>query len=84
MLLLLDQESTQSISTVVPSSGSVGTELRIYGSGFTGQTAGTVGGVALTGFVVISDGEVRGTVAAGTGTGKVTVGAAISSTDFVV
>lgn len=83
MLFFLADEAT-AITSFTPLSGPVGTELRIFGTGLGGQAGAAVGGVALTGFTVVSNTEVRGTVAAGTASGPVTVGAVTGPVDFTV
>ncbi|MBS0661073.1 MAG: S8 family serine peptidase [Verrucomicrobia bacterium] len=76
------------ISGFSPGSGSPGTPVTITGSGFTGATAVSFGGVAATGFTVDGDSQITTTVPTGaqSGTIKVTTGAgtATSRSRFTV
>lgn len=83
-MLFFPIDSETRILSFAPTAGPVGTELRIFGTGLGGGTGAAVGGVPLTGFTVISDGEVRGIIAAGTTGGPVTVGSATGPVDFVI
>jgi hypothetical protein len=56
-----------------PTSGPVGTSVRIGGNSFTGTTGVSFGGVAATSYQVISDQEVDALVPAGAVTGHVAV-----------
>jgi len=71
-----------------PPSGSVGTQVMINGTSFTGATRVTFGGVKATTFTVNSDGEITATVPTGAVTGKIQVttpgGTATSTTSFTV
>ena len=77
-----------SIAGFSPSSGPVGTLVKITGNTFTGTTSVTFGGVAATSFTVVKDSEVDATVPAGAVTGKIGVttagGTATSATNFTV
>jgi uncharacterized repeat protein (TIGR03803 family) len=77
-----------SITGFSPSSGPVGTSVKISGNSFTGTTAVTFGGVAATSFQVIKDTEVDAFVPAGAVTGKIAVttpgGTATTATNFTV
>jgi uncharacterized repeat protein (TIGR03803 family) len=77
-----------SITSFSPSSGPVGTLVKITGNTFTGTTAVKFGGVAATSFTVVKDTEVDATVPAGAVTGKIAVttaaGTATSTTNFTV
>lgn len=59
---------TEGITSVTPNSGPAagGTPVVITGAGFTGATGATFGGVAATGFSVVSDTEINCTTPAGT------------------
>ena len=58
---------------VEPSQGPIGTRVLIRGDGFTGATAASINGTALTGLQVVWDGTILGRVAVGTTSGKVSV-----------
>lgn len=76
------------IQTFSPTSGSIGTSVRITGTTFTGTSKVTFGGVAATSFEVIDDSHVGARVPTGAKTGKITVttpgGTATSATNFTV
>lgn len=76
------------ITSFTPTSGAVGTSVTIKGNTFTGTTAVTFGGVAVSSFVVVSDTEVTTTVPSGAVTGVIAVttaaGTGSSSTSFSV
>ncbi len=63
------------ISSFTPISGPVGTPVTLYGSGFTGASAVTFGGVTATVYSVISDNELTAHVPSGTplGTCRISV-----------
>ncbi len=71
-----------------PPNGSVGTQVKITGTSFTGATKVTFGGVKATTFSVDTDTHITATVPIGAKTGPITVttpdGSATSSTDFTV
>ena len=71
-----------------PREGRAGTAIAIYGEKFTGATGATVGGVAITSFVVVDDGTITGAIGTGTTTGKIVVtnpdGTGESLADFVI
>ena len=75
------------ITTISPTSGVVGTVVKISGSGLTQATKVTVGGKAGT-FTVHGDSQITATVPAGAKTGKIVVttpgGTATSATTFTV
>jgi len=77
-----------SISSLVPSSGAIGSTMVISGSGFTGATGVLFNGTAATSFTVDNNGQITVTVPAGTTTGPVTVAvsgcSAISSANFTI
>jgi uncharacterized repeat protein (TIGR03803 family) len=79
---------TPVILSFSPTSGSVGTKVTITGSGFTGASKVTFGGVKATTFSVDSDTQITATVPTGAKTGKIQVttpgGTATSATDFTV
>src|ERR1700680_840814 len=70
-----------------PTSGKVGDPVTIDGTGFTGASKVTFGGVKAT-FTVVNDSQITTTVPAGAKTGKIQVttpgGTATSATDFTV
>ncbi|MGH7454200.1 MAG: DUF7594 domain-containing protein, partial [bacterium] len=76
------------ISSFMPTSGPVGTQVTITGSNFTGVTSVTFNGTAATGFTIVSANQIRANVPAGAATGKISVataaGTATSSNDFAV
>jgi uncharacterized repeat protein (TIGR03803 family) len=61
------------ITSLSPSIGQVGTQVNISGGGFAGATKVTFGGVAASGFTVVSPALIQATVPAGAVTGKVGV-----------
>jgi large repetitive protein len=71
-----------------PNSGSVGTSVRITGSGFLGTTVVRFHGTAVSSFVVVNDGKITTTVPSGATTGKISVtnprGTDTSGTSFHV
>ena len=71
-----------------PAQGPIGNSLFIYGSGFTGTTAVTIGGVAVGVFTVVNDNQIDAFVPAGAVTGLIAVtnsaGTSTSSTSFYV
>ncbi|MDZ7343633.1 MAG: DNRLRE domain-containing protein, partial [candidate division KSB1 bacterium] len=77
-----------SITSFTPSSGPVGTEVTIFGSGFSGTTGVAFNGTAATSFSVISFTQLRATVPNGATSGKISVtnnvGTATSATNFSV
>ena len=80
--------TTLQITSLTPSSGPVGTSVKIGGTGFTGATAVKFNGHAATAFSVDSDTQITATVPAGATTGPVSVatasGSAQSEGAFVV
>ena len=76
------------IASFTPTSGSVGTQITITGTGFTGATAVTFGGVDTTAMRVDSSTQITATVPPYGVTGPIVVtapgGTATSSTDFTV
>ena len=62
-----------SISAISPTSGPVGTQVTIMGSGFTGATLVKFGGVKAPSFTVNSGSAITATVPAGARTGKISV-----------
>ena len=85
---LVDFKVTPIITTFTPESGPVGTEVTITGTGLTGATEVTFGGVKATTFKVISGGEVTADVPTGAETGVIAIttagGTATSSQTFTV
>jgi uncharacterized repeat protein (TIGR03803 family) len=79
---------TPTISSIVPTSGPIGTAVTINGTGLIQTTKVTFGGVKATTFTVNSDSKATATVPAGAKTGKITVttagGSASSSSTFSV
>jgi hypothetical protein len=77
-----------SIASFDPTSGPVGTEVTVAGSGFTGVTAVAFNGTAATLFTVDSDVQIRATVPEGATAGPISVtnpaGTAASATSFTV
>jgi uncharacterized repeat protein (TIGR03803 family) len=61
------------ITSFTPPSGPAGTEVTIKGSGFTGATKVTFGGVEATGYTVDSGTEITAPVPAGAKTGNIVV-----------
>jgi hypothetical protein len=76
------------ITSFTPTTGPVGTEITINGSGFTGTTAVLINGTPAASFVAVSDAQLRATVAVGTTSGTIQVlnpvNSATSSQSFVV
>lgn len=76
------------ITSFNPTSGSVGMQVTINGTSFTGATAVAFNATPATVFTVDSDTQIRATVPAGATTGKISVttsaGTAQSATDFTV
>jgi len=76
------------ITTFNPTSGPVGTSVTITGSGFTGASKVTFGGISATSFTVDSDIQVTAIVPTGAQTGKIGIttagGLATSSGIFTV
>jgi hypothetical protein len=62
-----------SITGFTPTQARPGDPITIYGSGLTGATALTVGGVAMTGLTVTNDGQATATLGASTPVGVATV-----------
>jgi uncharacterized repeat protein (TIGR03803 family) len=79
---------TPAILSFNPTSGSVGTQVTITGTSFTGATKVTFGGVKATTFSVDSNTQITATVPIGAKTGKIQVttpgGIATSATTFTV
>lgn len=77
-----------SITSFTPTSGPVGTSVKITGNSFTGATELTFGGVAATSREVVSDTQVDAVVPTGAVTGTIAVttpgGTGTSSTKFTV
>ncbi|MCG8607831.1 DNRLRE domain-containing protein, partial [bacterium] len=71
-----------------PTSGTIGTEITVSGSGFQDLTSLDFNGVIAVGFTIDSDAQVRGTVPVGATDGPLTAtnpaGSAPSSVDFTV
>jgi IPT/TIG domain len=76
------------VNSFSPTSGPVGTNVDVTGSGFTGATVVKFGGVPATAFNVDSDAELHATVPTGAQTGPIAVttgnGTGTSSTNFTV
>jgi len=76
------------IASFTPTSGPVGTAVTIDGTGFTGVTSVTFGGVSDPTFKVVSDTQITATVPTTAVTGKIEVtspaGTGTSKTDFTV
>jgi uncharacterized repeat protein (TIGR03803 family) len=73
------------ISSIAPASGPVGSQVTINGTGFTGATQVTFGGVKATTFTVNSGTTITATVPTGAVTGKLavkTVGGSAASQSF--
>jgi hypothetical protein len=68
------------ISSFTPTSGPVGTQVMIAGTGLTGTTKVTFGGVKANVFNVVSGAQVKATVPTGALTGKVGITTAGGST----
>jgi hypothetical protein len=78
---------TPTITSISPTSGSVGTLVTISGSNFAGATSVAFDGTSAT-FEVVNNGEITATVPSGASTGLISVttpaGTASSPTDFTV
>jgi hypothetical protein len=76
------------VTSFTPTSGPVGTNVDVTGTGFTGATGVTFGGVAATTFNVDSDAELHATVPSGAQTGPIGVstpnGTGASASSFTV
>ncbi len=76
------------ISSFTPTSGPVGTEVKISGTTFTGASKVTFGGVDATSFEVVNDSQVDAIVPSGAKTGPIEIttpgGAGTSATTFTV
>ncbi len=76
------------IASLAPASGPVGTTVTVTGSNFTGATAVTLNGVAITGFTVVDAATLTFVVPTGATSGAVAVttqgGTATSATAFTV
>jgi uncharacterized repeat protein (TIGR03803 family) len=75
------------VTSFNPTSGSVGTPVTIMGTGFTGATKVTFGGVKAAAFTIVSATEITTTVPTGAITGKIavtTVGGSGSKGTFTV
>jgi len=61
-----EKNAAPAVTSINPTSGSTagGTNVTITGTGFTGATGATVGGVALTSFSVVNDTTITGTTGA--------------------
>ena len=79
---------TPVVSSISPTSGPVGTQVTITGTGFTGATKVTFGGVKATSYTVDSGTEITATAPSGAKTGKIAIttpgGSASSKTIFTV
>jgi uncharacterized repeat protein (TIGR03803 family) len=79
---------TPTVTSFNPTSGLVGAAITITGTGFTGATKVTFGGVNAPGFTVISGIQITATVPVGAKTGKIQVttaaGVASSAASFTV
>jgi hypothetical protein len=62
---VLRRNATPAITSFTPTSGGAGTTLTISGNNFTGATAVTIGGIAVTSFTVVSSSSITAVVAAG-------------------
>jgi hypothetical protein len=76
------------LSGFSPTQGGVSEQVKIFGQGLTDVTAVTVGGIAVTSFVINSDQQITATLASNTVTGKITVtspgGTGQSTTEFLI
>jgi len=75
------------VTSFNPTSGTVGTPVTIKGTGFTGATKVTFGGVEAAAFTIVSATEITTTVPTGAQTGKIavtTVGGSGSKGTFTV
>lgn len=61
------------ITSFTPTSVTAGTVVHILGTGFTGTSAVTIGGVAVTSFTVVSDGQISAVVHPNSMSGSVSV-----------
>jgi hypothetical protein len=80
--------ATPSITSFSPTSGPVGTQVVISGSGFTGTSAVRFNGVTVVSFTVDSDDQISAIVPAGASTGPIALdtpgGTATSASSFTV
>jgi IPT/TIG domain len=80
--------SASSSLPFTPAQEPIGNTLIIYGSGFAGTTAVSIGGVAVEAFTVVNDGQIDALVPANAVTGPIVVtnsaGISASSTSFYV
>lgn len=80
--------ATPSVTSFTPGNGPIGSTIVIRGSGFTGTTSVTIGGMKAKSFKVVGDNVVSAVVAPGTLTGAITIttaaGNVTSSGSFTV